>query len=843
MGIHRASDMVGVGFAGPHMTADYLSDSSSGMAPSEYNSGNLELDAPTFDQPSGHAASQQNFLALLPLRDLQLSFSFGERVLHLFFLGAAVVFALALCTQGVPAQRLVNHASAQLRCRRKKASRQLLLLLLLWIAFRIGLAWLRRNHRDQTLLALAEREHPMRILLQLLGFGGFLHGPLFDRNSATLTVHVLLAISEMDIAVRTRIGIGLHHVTLPMRVSKSVSNRKERQDRVGHLLTLLHPRVTHCRKWVSDNGYVYRTSGVSEMRSIHVNTKSVNPKAPRPKPYMKLERLATRQEHTVPALRTWLNTMSSSPHEPSRGQQQPPIYSCNRNETPLYLHQNPNMTYPNQPSQGYTQRLQPMEYHYISVGGGASPSQQPLPPPSPGPVLPQDAGQYPGQYPPQVPTQFSMYAPQQQLQYQRPPMQPQALLPNYFPAYSTKHATQPPGYPTAHAKPDPYPPAAGATPTTRRSGVNADVKPVGTSGRLDSTGRGLSNQWQEPQSPVNNKHADIGAIQKKQATKSKRLDIGELLAAAAEFRSNNHDKPFIAPGSSQLHSFTRQQQHVTGLVMLDLLGRLYLSPDDWDHFPFNSSDEGKGEWMQQHGFYVCCVELPSRQAWTCRRDLQIPAESIAYWEFPKSLDRMQTHGCQARNGKPCHALQMPMKGIALPFASNNPNEYKTQYPPKWICEEFFGKLECVPKTRPQGASMPLQAPHKRGHFCTAPITSEKVSLTAQTFGNRIELTLKFLSLNGANFEGVHCAPENVKQLDHVERRGPVFGGIVATAGKSIKQRDWYRAKSIVLALRNNGDCVSATAIIPLMSIPVLRGILIDNLKTGRLLTRALYLPP
>ncbi|KAI6842468.1 hypothetical protein KC340_g1688 [Hortaea werneckii] len=389
------------------------------------------------------------------------------------------------------------------------------------------------------------------------------------------------------------------------------------------------------------------------------------------------------------------------------------------------------MTYPNQPSQGYTQRLQPMEYHYISVGGGASPSQQPLPPPSPGPVLPQDAGQYPGQYPPQVPTQFSMYAPQQQLQYQRPPMQPQALLPNYFPAYSTKHATQPPGYPTAHAKPDPYPPAAGATPTTRRSGVNADVKPVGTSGRLDSTGRGLSNQWQEPQSPVNNKHADIGAIQKKQATKSKRLDIGELLAAAAEFRSNNHDKPFIAPGSSQLHSFTRQQQHVTGLVMLDLLGRLYLSPDDWDHFPFNSSDEGKREWMQQHGFYVCCVECkalteqelsphlpllqladlkcrlvkPGHAEETCRFGmtceephsdylifldalLQIPAESIAYWEFPKSLDRMQTHGCQARNGKPCHALQMPMKGIALPLASNNPNGYKTQYPPKWICEEF-----------------------------------------------------------------------------------------------------------------------------------------------------------
>ncbi|KAI7353015.1 hypothetical protein KC320_g4166 [Hortaea werneckii] len=364
------------------------------------------------------------------------------------------------------------------------------------------------------------------------------------------------------------------------------------------------------------------------------------------------------------------------PHWPPSDQQKPQVYCYDPNQRPMYHPQNPNMVYQNQLTQGYSQQPQPIIYT-MAPGDGEPPSipQPPPPPPPPNPI-------FPG-FPNQPWAQPLMY-PQQQLlwQYQQPP--PQAALPIYHRTYPP-YLPQPEGHPAAPAKSDAYPPAADA------------VQRI-------------------PSSPTK------GAGKLSETDKSR--------AAATDSRSKNLGRTFKAPESSQLHRFT-QKQYVARLVVTDRLGRQFLGPDDWDTFPIDGSDGEKRGWMQQHGFYVCCVECkvlnrdcshtypcsdckangqkcrlvrPGHTEDTCRFGmtceephsdyldfldafLEVPPDFIRYWEFPKYLTRSQAHGCQ-RHGKPCHVHQMPGKGIALPISKNNPNGYKTEYPPEWICEEF-----------------------------------------------------------------------------------------------------------------------------------------------------------
>ncbi|KAI7721872.1 hypothetical protein KC353_g1021 [Hortaea werneckii] len=68
--------------------------------------------------------------------------------------------------------------------------------------------------------------------------------------------------------------------------------------------------------------------------------------------------------------------------------------------------------------------------------------------------------------------------------------------------------------------------------------------------------------------------------------------------------------------------------------------------------------------------------------------LGIPKNTIKFWKFPSKLFRQTEHGCQDRNGAPCNARQMPMRGIALPYDADNPYGYVTRRPPRWICEQF-----------------------------------------------------------------------------------------------------------------------------------------------------------
>ncbi|RMZ14499.1 hypothetical protein D0862_02005 [Hortaea werneckii] len=408
--------------------------------------------------------------------------------------------------------------------------------------------------------------------------------------------------------------------------------------------------------------------------------------------------------------------------------------------------------------------VRPIINYNITFGGGAPPSApqqqqqqqqqppQPLPPP-PNPMYPG----YPGY--PRYPNQPPMYA--------QPPPPPHAAAPSYYPTYPGYPAYPPyppQGYPAA-PKPDDPAMTSGSVRTVSHSpdsdvgalaetlaaskpldsyqtpvpspklsrkkkgkAAATDDKPAATPGRSENTGRGAPAPWQVPQSLATSKHADLGVIQREQA--AQRTEVGKLQTAATDFRSKNPEKSFKAPEHLQLHRFT-QPQHVAGLVTKDRLGRLFLGPDDWETFPVDGSDGEKREWMQQHGFYVCCVECKvlnrdcthtypcaeckangqkcrlvepghtedvCRFGMTCEEPhsdyldfldayLEAPKDFVIHWEFPKYLTRSTAHGCQ-RNGKPCSLRQMPLKGIALPFSRTNPNGYKTDYPPKWICDEF-----------------------------------------------------------------------------------------------------------------------------------------------------------
>lgn len=209
-----------------------------------------------------------------------------------------------------------------------------------------------------------------------------------------------------------------------------------------------------------------------------------------------------------------------------------------------------------------------------------------------------------------------------------------------------------------------------------------------------------------------------------------RKDYRRLLETADEFRARFPGRTYIAPESSQLHSFTLRQ-HRKRLVGTDQLGRRYLNATDWETFPNNGTKEEQREWMERHGFYVCCVECKAlrrdcshtypcsdcrsngrqrriahpghdhgicRYGMTCEEPhdeyfafldfcLKIPKNTINFWEFPSKLFRQIEHGCQDRNGVPCHVRQMPMRGIALPYSADNPYGY-TGRPPRWICEQF-----------------------------------------------------------------------------------------------------------------------------------------------------------
>ena len=209
-----------------------------------------------------------------------------------------------------------------------------------------------------------------------------------------------------------------------------------------------------------------------------------------------------------------------------------------------------------------------------------------------------------------------------------------------------------------------------------------------------------------------------------------RKDYRMLLETADEFRARFPGRTYIAPESSQLHSFTLRQ-HRKRLGGTDQLGRRYLNATDWETFPKNGTKEEQKEWMERHGFYVCCAECKAlrrdcshtypcsdcrsngrqcrlafpghdhdicRYGMTCEEPhdeyfafldfcLKIPKNTINFWEFPSKLFRQIEHGCQDRNGAPCHVRQMPMRGIALPFSADNPYGY-TGRPPRWICEQF-----------------------------------------------------------------------------------------------------------------------------------------------------------
>lgn len=85
------------------------------------------------------------------------------------------------------------------------------------------------------MLSLVELEHRVCILLQLLGFDGFLLSPFFGGEPAALAGDLLVGVSEIYLAVRARIGISLPHVTLPGRVSKSTFKRDKQRKRVEAL--------------------------------------------------------------------------------------------------------------------------------------------------------------------------------------------------------------------------------------------------------------------------------------------------------------------------------------------------------------------------------------------------------------------------------------------------------------------------------------------------------------------------------------------------------------------------------------------------------------------------------
>ncbi|GAB1727044.1 hypothetical protein NU195Hw_g3897t1 [Hortaea werneckii] len=457
------------------------------------------------------------------------------------------------------------------------------------------------------------------------------------------------------------------------------------------------------------------------------------------------------------------------PYGPPAGQQQPPMYNYNPNQPPMYQQQNPNMMYQHhQPMQGHWQAPQyaysqppTINIYYIGYGGAPQYSHS-LPPNTTFSFSFGNAA--PPQYaaPPNP-----IYGPQQHQQPAAPPypqqmypnMPTQAAPPNYAPIYPTQPMPQQPGY-AEHARspayaarsdsaalPDDGRAFAQRNPDTSRLGVDQLADAVGRNVFIDtptpspdSTKATGGVPTDVPGSPIHRGRRSVSRLSSDSESADRRVrprerdelrkDYRMLLETADEFRARFPGRTYIAPESSQLHSFTLRQ-HRKRLGGTDQLGRRYLNATDWETFPKNGTKEEQKEWMERHGFYVCCAECKAlrrdcshtypcsdcrsngrqcrlafpghdhdicRYGMTCEEPhdeyfafldfcLKIPKNTINFWEFPSKLFRQIEHGCQDRNGAPCHVRQMPMRGIALPFSADNPYGY-TGRPPRWICEQF-----------------------------------------------------------------------------------------------------------------------------------------------------------
>ncbi|RMY50191.1 hypothetical protein D0865_07050 [Hortaea werneckii] len=359
-----------------------------------------------------------------------------------------------------------------------------------------------------------------------------------------------------------------------------------------------------------------------------------------------------------------------------------------------------------------------------------------------------------------------MYGPQQQQpaappypQQMYPHMPNQAAPPSYAPIYPTRPMPQHPGYVenarspacAAHsdsaALPDEGRAYARRKQDSSRPGVDQLADAVGRKVFIDTptpspdstkaTGgvptdvprrSKIFGRKTLPRAPSNDDFDD--RLTRLRELDEQRRDYLKLVKRADEIRAKFGEIYRPAAESWQLHSFT-QQQHKERLVDLDQFGRRYLNATDWTTFPENGRKIEQREWMERHGFYVCCVGCralkrdcshtypcsdcrsngrqcrlahPGHGRDICRFGmiceephdeyfaflescLNIPKNAINFWEFPSKLFRQTEHGCQDRNGAPCHARQMPMRGIALPYEADNPFGY-TGLPPRWICEEF-----------------------------------------------------------------------------------------------------------------------------------------------------------
>ncbi|KAI7089002.1 hypothetical protein KC356_g2825 [Hortaea werneckii] len=455
------------------------------------------------------------------------------------------------------------------------------------------------------------------------------------------------------------------------------------------------------------------------------------------------------------------------PYGPPGGQQQPPMYNYNPNsfphqppnQHPMYQQQHPMQGHWQAPQYAYSQQPT-INIFYIGCGGvpqyshslppntsfsfsfgNAAPPQYAAPPnPMYGPPQQQAAAPpYPQQTYPNMPTQ--------------------AAPPNYAPIYPTQPMPQHPGYADNSGRPAPAARSDGAAlpgdgrafaqrdQDTSRPGVDQLADAVGRDLFIDtptpspdSTKATGGVPTDVPQRPdyrgsrsVSRPSSDSESADRRVRPREQaelRKDHRRLLQTADEFRARFPGRTYTAPESSQLHRFT-VRQHRRRLIGVDQLGRRYLNATDWETFPENARKEEQREWMERHGFYVCCAECKAlrrdcshtypcsdcrsngrqcrlahtghgqgicRYGMTCEEPhdeyfafldfcLGIPKNTINFWEFPNKLFRQTEHGCQDRNGAPCHVRQMPMRGIALPYSANNPYGY-TGGPPRWICEQF-----------------------------------------------------------------------------------------------------------------------------------------------------------
>ncbi|RMY33438.1 hypothetical protein D0866_05925 [Hortaea werneckii] len=453
------------------------------------------------------------------------------------------------------------------------------------------------------------------------------------------------------------------------------------------------------------------------------------------------------------------------PYGPPGAQQWPPMYNYNPdqppNQPPMYQQQNPNMMYQHhQPMQGHWQApqyaySQPPIYNVFNIyADGTLQYSSSLAPNisfsfSSGNAAP------PNYAAPPIP----MYGPQQQQPVAPPhpqqiyPNRPtQAALPNCAPIYPTQPMPRHPGYaeyagspayaarPDSAALPDDGRAYARRKRDSSRPGVDQLAAAVGREAFTDTpipsadsakaTGGASADV---PGHPEIREHRSVSRSLSDSESDRRvrpgeqdelRKDYRKLLKIADEFRARYPGRTYIAPESWQLHKFTLRQ-HRRRLVSIDQLGRRL------GNIPENSRKDEQREWMERHGFYVCCVECkalrrdcshtypcsecrsngrqcrlvhPGHDHEICRFDmtceephdeyfafldfcLSIPKNTIKLWKFSSKLFRQTEHGCQDRNGAPCNARQMPMRGIALPYKADNPYGY-TGRPPRWICEEF-----------------------------------------------------------------------------------------------------------------------------------------------------------